>query len=119
MAKIPNSFKIIGGIAAVVAGAAAGTFFYLKKNKATVLKDGCFIYKFDDLNAKDDEMEEVLDGETTEQETEEAAQDVAGEVVEEVAEEPAKEKPKKAKKTKKAETESGEKKPRARKKKAE
>lgn len=51
MAKIPNSFKIIGGIAAVVAGAAAGTFLYLKKNKATVLKDGCFVYKFDDLNA--------------------------------------------------------------------
>ena len=101
MAKIPNSFKIIGGIAAVVAGAAAGTFFYLKKNKATVLKDGCFIYKFDDLNAKTAETEEVLDGETTEQETEETVE----ETVEEVAEEPAEEKPAK--------------KPRARKKKAE
>ena len=115
MAKIPNSFKIIGGIAAVVAGAAAGTFFYLKKNKATVLKDGCFIYKFDDLNAKTEDTDEVSDGETTEQETEETTEEVA----EEVAEEPAKEKPKKSKKTKKAEPESGEKKPRTRKKKAE
>lgn len=105
MAKIPNSFKIIGGIAAVVAGAAAGTFFYLKKNKATVLKDGCFIYKFDDLNAKTEDTDEVLDVETTEQETEETAQDVAGEPAQEHAEEPAEEKPAK--------------KPRARKKKAE
>ena len=101
MAKIPNSFKIIGGIAAVVAGAAAGTFFYLKKNKATVLKDGCFIYKFDDLNAKTEDTDEVTGDETTEQEAEETAQEVAGEATEE----PAEEKPAK--------------KPRARKKKAE
>lgn len=50
MAKLSNGIKIAGGIAALLAGAAAGTFYYLKKNKATVLKDGCFVYKFDDLN---------------------------------------------------------------------
>ena len=101
MAKIPNSFKIIGGIAAVVAGAAAGTFFYLKKNKATVLKDGCFIYKFDDLNAKTAATDEAMDDEIAEQETEETTEEVA----EEVAEEPAEEKPAKKPRTRKKKAE--------------
>lgn len=100
MAKIPNSFKIIGGIAAVVAGAAAGTFFYLKKNKATVLKDGCFVYKFDDLNAAQD-GEDALDGETadeaeeTAEETAEEAAEETAETVEEAVEEGAQEQPEK------------------------